>query len=65
MQNQIKKIEVKALPLSTGNYTIGVSVQLGNGILEWDASPIGTTITVNDPICFTIEEANERIAETK
>lgn len=46
---QIEDIRIIPTLLSTGKYTIGVLTKLQCGIVEWDASPVGTTISENDP----------------
>lgn len=51
----IKKVKFSYIPLSNGKLSVGASVELSNGILEWDACPIGTTSTKLDPICLGID----------
>jgi enolase len=53
------------VPLSTGDLTIGVAVKIQGGIIEWDASPLGTTTGKYDPILLEPGEAEQIFADLR
>ncbi|MCP5106637.1 MAG: hypothetical protein GY950_24850 [bacterium] len=47
------------LPLSTGDMTVGVIIKTQAGIIEWDASPLGTTTGKYDPLLLNPNQAEQ------
>ncbi len=55
----ISDVKLLKVPLSIGDMTIGVAIKTQAGIIEWDASPIGTTTGEYDPISFKSNKAEQ------
>ena len=64
-RERIKDLQLVHVPLSTGELTVGVVVRLDGGIEAWDASPIGTTTSPNDPQNLSPEHAREPFVQLR
>jgi enolase len=61
----IKDLKLVHVPLSTGAPTLGVMTELGCGIAEWDASPLGTTVASSDPVNLDAASAETAFVRLK
>ncbi len=60
MQEQIIDLKLIKPPLSSGQFSLGVSIKTKSGIIQWDASPIGTTTSHLDPSLVDFPEAHKQ-----